>query len=142
MTATEWNQKTIDAFHAQNGLGIPPWGDHVLLLTAKGAKSGELHTTPLVYVRDGGNLVVIASRGGAPADPTWFNNLKANPEVEVEVGKDGGIEKFKACAEVIAGGPEHLRLYAAATKVWPAFAEYQTKTSRVIPVVVLEPTTD
>ena len=139
MTATDWNQKTIDAFHAQNGLGIPPWGDHVLLLTAKGAKSGQPHTTPLVNRRDADSYVVIASKGGAPTDPTWFNNLKANPEVEVEVARDGGIAKFKAKARVIAGGPERDRLYNYLAEVWPAFLDYQKKTDRVIPVVVLEP---
>ena len=138
MSATDWNQKTIDAFHAQKGLGIPPWGDHVLLMTAKGAKSGQPHTTPLVYRRDGDNYVVIASKGGAPADPTWFNNLKANPEVEVEVAKEGGIAKFRAQARVIADGPEHDRLYNEQATVWPAFLDYQKKTSRVIPVVLLE----
>ena len=138
MSATDWNQKTIDAFHAQNGLGIPPWGDHVLLRTAKGAKSGQPHTTPLVYRRDGDNYVVIASKGGAPADPTWFNNLKANPEVEVEVAREGGIAKFRAQARVIADGPEHDRLYNEQATVCPAVLAYQKKTSRVIPVVLLE----
>lgn len=138
MTATPWNQKTIEAFHAQNGLGIPPWGDNLLLLTAKGSKTGEPHTTPLVYRRDGDTYVVIASKGGAPTDPTWFTNLKANPEVEVEVADNGGIEKFKARSRVIASGPEHDRLYNELATVWPAFLDYQKKTSRVIPVVILE----
>jgi deazaflavin-dependent oxidoreductase (nitroreductase family) len=142
MTATAWNQKTIDAFHAQNGLGIPPWGDHVLLMTAKGAKSGEPHTTPLVYRRVEDDYVVIASKGGAPADPTWFNNIRANPEVEVEVASNGGTEKLKARARVIASGPEHDRLYNHLAEVWPAFLDYQKKTTRVIPVVVLEPSRD
>jgi deazaflavin-dependent oxidoreductase (nitroreductase family) len=140
MTAIPYNQKTIDTFHAQKGRGIPPWGDNLLLMTATGAKSGEPHTTPLVYRIDGDNYVVIASKGGAPTDPTWLSNLKANPDVEVEVANDGGTEKFKARARVLESGPEHDRLYNEQAAVWPAFLDYQKKTSRVIPVVVLERT--
>jgi len=136
--ATAWNQKTIDEFNARAGRGIAPWGDHLLLMTAKGAKSGEQITTPLVYRRDGDRYIVIASKGGAPQNPMWLGNLKANPEVEVEVAGDGGTEKFKARAHVLDSGAEHDRLYAEQAKIWPGFLDYQKKTSRVIPVVVLE----
>ena len=138
MTATEFNQKTIDAFHANQGLGIRPWGDHLLLMTATGARSGEPITTPLVYRRDGDKYVVIASKGGAPQNPIWLGNVKANPEVEVEVARDGATEKFKARAHVLDGGPERDHLYAEQAKIWPGFLDYQKRTSRVIPVVVLE----
>lgn len=138
MKATPYNQKTIDEFHLKKGLGIGPFGNHLLLLTAKGAKSGEHITTPLVYRRDGNNYVVIASKGGAPTHPTWLTNIEANPDVEAEVANDGGTETFKARARVHASGPERDRLFAEQAKIWPAFLEYERKTTRVIPVVVLE----
>lgn len=139
MTANAWNTRTIDEFHKNNGLGIGAWGDHLLLMTAKGVRSGDSITTPLVYRREGDDYVVIASKGGAPSNPAWFANLIANPEVEVEVAKDGAIEKFKARARIIPSGPEHDRLYAQQATVWPAFLDYQKRTERIIPVVILEP---
>ena len=114
------------------------WGDHVLLMTATGVKSGDAITTPLVCGREGDDYVVCASKGGAPAHPAWFGNIRATPEVEIEVATDGGTEKFKAQARPIESGPERDRLYKEMTKIWPAFADYQTRTERVIPVVVLK----
>ena len=138
MTASPFNQKTIAEFKAQQGRGIGPWGDHVLLMTAKGAKSGEAITTPLVYGREGDDYIIVASKGGAPKHPTWFGNVKANPEVEVEVANTNGTEKFKARARVIDSRPERDRLYKEMSKIWPSFVEYETRTDRLIPVVVLE----
>jgi deazaflavin-dependent oxidoreductase (nitroreductase family) len=138
MKATPHNQKTIAEFQANGGLGIAPWGDNVLLMTAKGAKSGEAITTPLVYGREGDDYVIVASRGGAPKHPAWFGNIKSNPEVEVEVAGAHGIEKFKARARVADSRQERDRLYGEMTKIWPAFADYQTRTDRLIPVVILE----
>jgi len=80
----------------------------------------------------------VASKGGAPQNPMWFGNIKTNDEVEVEVAKAGGTEKFKARARVIDSRPERDRLYKEMTKIWPAFADYQTRTERLIPVVVLK----
>jgi len=115
------------------------FGDHVLLLTAHGAKSGEAITTPLVYGRDGDDYVVVASKGGAPKDPLWFGNIKANPEVEVEVASANGTEQFKARARVVDSRAERDRLfYEEMSRIWPAFKEYETRTDRLIPVVVLE----
>jgi deazaflavin-dependent oxidoreductase (nitroreductase family) len=136
--ATPYNQKTIEEFHAKMGRGVGPFGDHVVLMTAKGAKSGEAITTPLVFGRDGADYIVVGSKGGAPTHPTWFGNIQANPEVEVEVPIDGGTEKFKARAQVVEDRAEHDRLYAEMTKIWPAFADYQKRTDRLIPVVRLE----
>ena len=138
MTATDWNQRTIDEFHAKKGRGVGMFGDHVLLMTARGKKSGEAITTPLVGGRDGNDYVVCASKGGAPTNPTWLANIKANPEVEVEVPTADGTEKFKARAHPFESGPERDRLYKEMTKIWPAFADYQARTERVIPVVVLK----
>ncbi len=115
------------------------WGDHVLLMTATGAISGEAITTPLVCGRDGDCYVIVASKGGAPKHPTWFGNIKANPEVEVEVATSGGTERFKARARVVESREERDRLFREMTKIWPAFAEYEKRTERLIPVVLLEP---
>ena len=139
MTAIGWNQKTIERFNAQKGRDMQPWGDNLLLMTARGAKSGDSITTPLVYRKEGDHLVVVASKGGAPAHPWWYHNIQANPVVEVEVAKDDGIEKFPARAKVLPEGPERDRLYDYMIEVWPAFAQYQTKTDRTIPIVILEP---
>jgi deazaflavin-dependent oxidoreductase (nitroreductase family) len=114
------------------------WGDHVLLMTAKGAKSGDAITTPLVYGREGDDYIIAASKGGSPNHPWWFGNIKANPEVEVEVANAHGIERFKARARVIEPRAERDRLYKEMTKIWPSFAEYEKRTERLIPVVVLE----
>jgi deazaflavin-dependent oxidoreductase (nitroreductase family) len=136
--ATAWNQKTIDEFHTKHGLGVGMWGDHVLLMTAKGKKSGDSILTPLVYGRDGDDYVVVASKGGAPAHPTWFGNIKAHPDVDVEVANAGGTEKFKAKASVVESRPERDRLFKEMTKIWPPFADYQTRTERLIPVIILK----
>ncbi len=138
MKATPFNQKTIAEFHAKQGRGVGMWGDHVLLMTATGAKSGELITTPLVYGREGGHYIIVASKGGAPKNPAWFGNINSNPEVEIELANAGGTEKFKARARMIDTRTERDRLYNEMSKVWPAFKEYETRTDRLIPVVILE----
>jgi deazaflavin-dependent oxidoreductase (nitroreductase family) len=138
MRASPFNQKTIAEFHDKKGRGVGMWGDNLLLLTATGAKSGELITTPLVCGREGSDYVVVASKGGAPTNPTWFGNVKANPDVELEVVTDGGTEKFKARARVVESRAERDRLYKNMVKIWPSFADYEKRTERLIPVVILE----
>ncbi len=138
VTASPFNERTIAEFHEKKGRGVGPWGDNSLLMTARGAKSGDLITTPLVYGRHGDAYVVIASKGGAPQHPMWFGNLKANPEVEVEVADGDHVEKFKALARVVDDPAEHDRLYRALSRIWPPFEDYQKRTERVIPVVILE----
>jgi deazaflavin-dependent oxidoreductase (nitroreductase family) len=113
------------------------FGDHLLLMTAKGAKSGETIMTPLVYGREGKDFIIVASKGGAPDNPQWFANIKASPEVECEVARDTGTETFKARARVV-DGPERDRLFKEMCKIWPSYADYQTRTARLIPVIVLE----
>ncbi|TME28723.1 MAG: nitroreductase family deazaflavin-dependent oxidoreductase [Chloroflexi bacterium] len=130
----DWNKDTIDRFRAQGGKGVGPFGDKLLLLTTRGAKSGTVRTTPLVYHRDGDRYVIAASKGGAPAHPSWYHNLVKHPDAEIEVG----TEKFKVRARPIAKGPERDRLYEAHGENFSAFRDYPKKTSRVIPVVVLE----
>jgi len=131
----QFNRDLIDQFRSNSGeikegmfQGAP-----ILLLTTTGAKSGTTYTTPLVHTRDGGRYVIIASKGGAPTNPAWFHNLVANPVVTVEVGPD----KFQARASV-PEGEERDRLFNAQAALMPNFAEYQEKTTRRIPVVVLE----
>jgi deazaflavin-dependent oxidoreductase (nitroreductase family) len=108
-------------------------GSSVLLLTTTGRTSGERRTTPLIYARDGDRYVIIASQGGAPKHPGWYLNLSKDPNVELQV-RD---EVFFARART-AEGEERERLWALANDVWPHYAEYQQRTERTIPVVVLE----
>ena len=105
-----------------------------LLLTATGRKSGDKFIFPLFYGTDGGSYFVIASKGGAPEHPGWYRNILANPEVEVQVG----TKKMSAWARTTAG-EERVRLWKKALEFWPPYADYQLKTEREIPVVVLDP---
>ncbi|HVC87105.1 MAG TPA: nitroreductase family deazaflavin-dependent oxidoreductase [Gaiellaceae bacterium] len=108
-------------------------GSTVLLLTTTGRRSGEPRTTPLIYARDGDRYVIVASKGGAPEHPGWYENLSKTPEVELQV-RD---EVFRARARD-AEGEERERLWGKANEVWPHYVEYQQQTEREIPVVVLE----
>lgn len=131
---SDFNQTIIAEFRANGGkVGGPFAGSTMLLLTTTGAKSGQPRISPLVYTADGDTLVVIASKGGAPTNPDWFYNLVANPVVTVE----RGTEQFQARA-TIPEGAERDRLFNQAAAHMPGFAEYQRKTTRTIPVVVLE----
>jgi deazaflavin-dependent oxidoreductase (nitroreductase family) len=108
-------------------------GSHILLLTTTGRKSGTEHTMPLIFGEADGSQVLVASRGGAPEHPGWYLNLEANPEVGVQVKAD----RFRARART-AEGEERERLWKAMNEIWPHYDEYQTKTTRQIPVVVLD----
>lgn len=130
----DWNQKIIDEFRANEGrLGGPFEGAPVLLLTTTGAKSGMKRTHPMMYLLEGDNTYVFASKAGAPTNPDWYHNLVANPKVSVELGG----ETFDATAEPVTG-QERDRIYAIQGERYPGFAEYQEKTDRVIPVVELK----
>jgi deazaflavin-dependent oxidoreductase (nitroreductase family) len=107
-------------------------GTTILLLTTSGRVTGEQRTTPLIHRVDGDRWVIVASKGGSPANPAWFENLMAEPNVEIEVPG----ERVPVRAEV-AEGPERERLWSLMTEVWPAYDEYQQRTEREIPVVVL-----
>jgi len=104
----------------------------MLILTSTGAKSGQPRPTPLVYLADGDDMVIIASKGGSPEHPAWYHNLRANPEATVEVGTDTVTVKAEVVAE-----PERSELYARQAAAMPGFADYEKKTSRTIPVVRL-----
>ena len=130
---SDFNKQIIEEFRANGGETSGVFkGRPLLLLTTTGAKSGESRTTPLVYTKDGDKVVVIASMGGAPKHPAWYLNLAANPGVTVELG----TEKFEASASPVEG-TERDRLYAKQAEMMPAFTEYEQKTTRRIPVVVL-----
>ena len=105
-----------------------------LLLTTTGRKSGEKYIFPLFYGEEGNGYIIVASKGGAPEHPGWYRNILANPEVEVQVG----TRKMKARARTTAGA-ERARLWEKALKFWPPYADYEKKTTREIPVVMLEP---
>ena len=129
----ELNHSVIKEFRANQGRvggALENWP--ILLLTMIGAKTGRTLVRPLCYSRDGDNIVIIASYGGAPRNPPWYYNLIANPTVTVEVGR----EKFMARAAEVYGA-ERTRLFDAATKLLPLFADYQNKTKREIPVLTL-----
>ena len=130
----ERNQKVIEEFRGSGGSSATFGSARpIILLTTTGRKSGNRHTTPVMYRRDGDRLVVFASKGGAPTSPDWYHNLVANPTVTVEVG----TEMYEAQASV-AKGAERDDLYAQQSKEYPQFGEYQAKTTRQIPVVLLE----
>jgi proline iminopeptidase len=108
-------------------------GATILLLTTTGRKTGNETTTPLIYGLDGENPVIVASKGGAPEHPGWYLNLSKSPEVGVQILGD----RFRARART-AEGEERERLWQRLNEIWPHYEEYQRKTDREIPVVVLE----
>jgi deazaflavin-dependent oxidoreductase (nitroreductase family) len=131
---TDWNRAIIEEFRANDGkVGGQFAGAPLLVLTTTGAKTGKQRTHPLVYLPDGDRLIVFASKGGAPTSPDWYHNLVANPTATVEVGN----ETFDVKATVLTG-EERDRIFAKQAELMPGFAEYQEKTTRTIPVVVLE----
>jgi deazaflavin-dependent oxidoreductase (nitroreductase family) len=133
-TFNNFNQSLINEYRENGGkvsgifAGVP-----LLLLTTTGAKSGKPRVSPLIYTTDGDRLAIIASKGGEPTNPDWYHNLIANPVATVEVG----TEKFQVRANV-ANPTERDRLYAKMVETWPDFAEYEKRTTRKIPVFVLE----
>lgn len=132
---SDFNTNLIDEIRATNGqLTSGPFaGRQVLVLTTIGAKTGEKRETPLVYSRDGNDIVIIASMGGAPRNPAWYHNIVANPRVTIEV--DGTTLQADAH---IADGDERRRLYDQHAELHQSFSEYEAKTGgRVIPVIVL-----
>jgi deazaflavin-dependent oxidoreductase (nitroreductase family) len=129
-----FNRNLIAEYRANGGKVTGMFaGAPLLLLTTTGAKSGTPRVAPLAYTTDNGRLVVIASKGGAPTNPDWFHNVRANPEVTVELG----TETFPARAS-IPEGAERDRLFDQMAAQMPGFAEYQRNTTRRIPVVILE----
>lgn len=130
----EYNRKLIEEFRANRGRTDGPLaGRPLLLLTTTGARSGQTRTTPLMYVRDGERLLIIASNAGAPAHPDWYYNLVARPQVVVEVGAD----TFDASAVVLAGA-ERQQVWDSIVQQYPFFVDHQAKVARQIPIVALQ----
>ena len=128
-----WVSDHIRRYVETDGADGHIWnGVPTLLLTTKGRKSGQPRRTALIYAQDGDDVLIVASKGGAPEHPLWYTNLEADPQVEVQVGAD----RYAATAHT-ASEDEKARLWPKAVAVWPAYEEYQTKTDRPIPVVVL-----
>jgi deazaflavin-dependent oxidoreductase (nitroreductase family) len=127
------DEHVIEQFRSNAGSvdGFEGWP--LFLLTTTGRKSGQQRVTPLVYTKDGDAIVIAASKAGADSHPAWYLNIEAEPHVHVEVAGDA----YDAVAR-IADRAERDRLYAAHAELMPNFAEYETKTTRVIPIVVLE----
>ena len=130
-----FGQEHVQRYQRTAGVEGHRWreGSTVLLLTTTGRKSGNESTTPLIYDLDGDDVVVVASKGGAPRDPGWYRNLSVHPEVGVQIKGD----RFRARART-ARGEERERLWRQMNRVWPHYAEYRERTEREIPVVVLE----
>jgi deazaflavin-dependent oxidoreductase (nitroreductase family) len=130
----DFNQRIIEEYRANQGKVSGQFANApLLLLTTTGARTGRSLTKPLAYTKDGDRIVLIASFAGAPKNPAWFNNLVANPTVTVELG----AERFQAKA-IVTAGAERQRLYDNQAKQMAIFADYQKKTTRQIPVVILE----
>jgi deazaflavin-dependent oxidoreductase (nitroreductase family) len=131
----DWNTKIIEEFRANNGkVGGQFEGAPLLLLHSTGAKSGHERVNPMMYLPDGDSLVVFASKAGAPTSPDWYHNLVAHPDATVEVG-----DRTVAVRARVAEGDTRERLWTRQKQLYPGFADYEAKTTRQIPVVVLEP---
>jgi deazaflavin-dependent oxidoreductase (nitroreductase family) len=131
-----WVARHIRRYVDSDGRNGHEWrpGVYTLLLTTRGRRSGQLRRTALIYGRDGDRYLVVGSVGGAARHPAWYLNLVAHPEVEVQVGAD----RFAARART-ATAEEKSRLWPLMTAIWPQYDDYQHKTRRDIPVVILEP---
>lgn len=132
---TGWVADHIKEYVETGGERGHEWqGVPTLLLSVKGRKSGLWRRTALIYGRDGANYIVVASKGGSPTHPIWYLNLLANPDAEIQVG----AQTFRVRAHV-AEGEERAKLWQTMSAIWPDYNNYQKKTDRQIPVIVLEP---
>ncbi|HET9516881.1 MAG TPA: nitroreductase family deazaflavin-dependent oxidoreductase [Actinoplanes sp.] len=129
---SDWNTAIIEEFRAKGGKGVAQFGDALLLLHHIGARTGTARVNPLVYFDDGDRLVIMASKAGAPQNPDWFHNLMANPDTTIEIG----AQTFEVHAAEITGD-DYERTWARVTTAMPGFADYQSKTTRRIPLVAL-----
>jgi len=129
-----FGQEHVRVYQETDGEQGYEWrGAQILLLTTTGRRSGQERTMPLIHRTDGDRWVLVASKGGAPDHPSWYQNLEANPDATVQVKH----ERIPVRART-AGGEERARLWQRMTEVWPAYDDYQQRTDREIPVVVLE----
>ena len=131
---SDWNAAVIDEFRSNEGRVAAFARQPLLLLTHRGARSGTTRTNPLAYFRDGDDYVIVASKGGAPTNPDWYHNLLANPDATIEVGTQGFAVTARPADE-----QERQRLWTTVTAANPAFAQYEEKTRRTIPILILSP---
>jgi deazaflavin-dependent oxidoreductase (nitroreductase family) len=132
---SDWNTKIIEEFRANGGaVGGQFAGAPLLLLHTVGARSGQRRVNPVMYQKVDGGYAVFASKAGAPVNPDWYHNLLAHPQVTAEIGTE-----TVALVARVAGGDERERIWAAQKAAYPGFADYERKTTRQIPVMVLEP---
>ena len=135
---SDWAREQAEKFEATGGAEAAELqGRPIIVLTSIGAKSGKIRKTPLMRVEHDGEYAVVASKGGAPEHPVWYYNLAKNPHVELQ---DGAVKRDYLAREV--SGEERAQWWERALENWPAYADYQTKTDRVIPVFVLTPLSD
>ena len=133
----DWNKNIIEEFRANGGkVGGQFEGAPLLILHSTGAKSGAERLAPVMYQDVDGGYAIFASKAGAPTNPDWFHNLSANPSATVEVGNETVAVRAR-----IAEGDERDRIWERQKELYPGFADYETKTTRTIPVVILEPAT-
>ena len=133
---TEWVADHIRRYVETDGADGHIWrGVPTLLLTTKGRKTGSARRTALIYGRDGDALIIVASKGGHPSNPLWYENLVNNPEVEIQVGAEVAIAR----ASTITDQLSYERNWKMMVGIWPGFDEYKAKTSRVIPLVAIRP---
>jgi proline iminopeptidase len=139
----DWQKRHLEAYLRTDGAvghlvdfsaAGGPAATPCLIFEVTGRKSGTPQLLPLIYGKDGQNFVIVASKGGAPAHPAWYLNLEANPEVKFQV-----IDKKYRGQARVAASPERERLFAMMAEIYPPYIDYQNKTEREIPVVVLEP---
>ncbi len=134
-STSEWARKQAELYESSGGTeGTDLHGRPVIILTSVGAKTGKLRKTALMKVEHDGDYAVVASRGGAPTNPVWYNNLVKNPHVELQ---DGPVKRDYLAREVF--GDEKAVWWERAVETWPGYADYQKKIERQIPVFVLEP---
>lgn len=134
-TQNDWNANVIEEFRENDGkVGGPFEGAPLLILHHTGAKTGTERETPLVYQEVDDGYAIFASKGGAPTNPDWFHNIVANPEIKVEIGTD----TIEATARVL-DSDEREPIWMRQKELMPGFAEYEEKTDREIPAIILEP---
>lgn len=135
MAPEDFNARIIAEFRANHGRVGPPFeGAPLLLLHTVGARTGERRINPMMYLRDGDRYIVFASKAGADSHPAWYHNLLADPDARIEVGD----QTLRVRADDLHG-PERDELFARQAALYPGFADYQRKTTRIIPVVALRP---
>jgi deazaflavin-dependent oxidoreductase (nitroreductase family) len=134
-STNDWNAQIIEEFRANDGkVGGPFEGSPMVLIHHRGAKTGIERVTPLMCQVEGDRIFIFASKAGAPDNPDWYHNLRANPDIAIEFGSDQNVP----ARAVELAGVERDRVWERQKRDWPQFAEYEQKTDRTIPVLELQ----